>query len=175
MLPTFFRNCKIVNVTQIKHISRNQLHSAANFYFGLMGKKTKHCWALSTNLLVQCSCFSWSCFASCWIGTQNPNLFKIVVWRCDFMKRNYGGCTFKILTCVQLMIRVAQLPIFGSFNFMIIFNLTSLTCSYFSVRMISINLHSRIISNTVQNAIFREENEQASDFLSPKWFLRHPL
>ena len=53
-LHTFFRNYKIVMVTQIKYISRNQLHSAGNFYFGLMGKK-KHCWALPTNFLVQFS------------------------------------------------------------------------------------------------------------------------
>jgi hypothetical protein len=36
-------------VAQINYVSRNQLHCAANLNFGLMCKKAKHCWALSTN------------------------------------------------------------------------------------------------------------------------------
>ena len=47
---------KMIKVTQINYVSRNQLHSTTNLNFGLMGKKAKHCWALSTNFLVQ---FSW--------------------------------------------------------------------------------------------------------------------
>jgi len=42
-----------LKVTQINYVLRNQLHSTANLNFGLMGKKAKHCWALSTNFSVQ--------------------------------------------------------------------------------------------------------------------------
>jgi len=42
-----------VKLTQFNYVSRNQLQSAANLNFGLMGKKAKHCWALSTNFSVQ--------------------------------------------------------------------------------------------------------------------------
>ena len=42
-----------VKVAQINYVSRNQLHSTANLNFGLMCKKAKHCWALSTNFSVQ--------------------------------------------------------------------------------------------------------------------------
>ena len=45
----------LLKVTQINYVSRNQLHSTENLNFGLMGKKAKHCWALSTNFLVQFS------------------------------------------------------------------------------------------------------------------------
>ena len=40
---------KDVKVAQINYVSRNQLHCTANLNFGLMCKKAKHCWALSTN------------------------------------------------------------------------------------------------------------------------------
>ena len=40
-----------INVAQINYVSRNQLHCTAILDFGLMYKKTKHCWALSTNFL----------------------------------------------------------------------------------------------------------------------------
>jgi len=43
----------MLKVTQINYVSRNQLHSTANLNFSLMGKKAKHCWALSTNFSVQ--------------------------------------------------------------------------------------------------------------------------
>ena len=43
----------LLKVTQINYLSRNQLHSTENLNFGLMGKKAKHCWALSTNFSVQ--------------------------------------------------------------------------------------------------------------------------
>ena len=46
-----------VKVTQINYVSRNQLHSTANLNFGLMGKKAKHCWALSTNFSILFSFF----------------------------------------------------------------------------------------------------------------------
>ena len=39
---------KFVKVTQINYVSRNQLQYTANLNFGLMGKKAKHCWAVST-------------------------------------------------------------------------------------------------------------------------------
>ena len=41
-----------LKVTQINYVSRNQLHSTANLDFGSIGKKAKHCWALSTSFLV---------------------------------------------------------------------------------------------------------------------------
>ena len=44
---------KKVKVTQINYVSRNQLHSTASFNFGFMGRRAKHCWALSTNFLAQ--------------------------------------------------------------------------------------------------------------------------
>ena len=44
-----------LKVTQINYVSRNQLHSTPNLSFGWFGKKEKHCWALSTNFLVQFS------------------------------------------------------------------------------------------------------------------------
>ena len=40
-----------VKVAQIIYVSRNQLHCTANLNLGLMCKKAKHCWALSTNFL----------------------------------------------------------------------------------------------------------------------------
>ena len=40
-----------VKVAQINYVSRNQLHCTENLNFGLMYKKAKHCWALSTNFL----------------------------------------------------------------------------------------------------------------------------
>ena len=43
----------LLKVTQINYISRNQLHCRANLNFGLMCKKAKHYWALSTNFLFQ--------------------------------------------------------------------------------------------------------------------------
>ena len=53
------------------YVSRNQLHCTANLNSGLGCKKAKHCWALSQTLQ-SCSTdvFSWSCFASCWIGAK---------------------------------------------------------------------------------------------------------
>ena len=36
-------------VALINYVSRNQIYSTANLNFGLMCKKAKHCWALSTN------------------------------------------------------------------------------------------------------------------------------
>ena len=44
----------LLKVAQINYISRNQLHCTANLNFGLMCKKAKHCWALSTNLVMFC-------------------------------------------------------------------------------------------------------------------------
>ena len=44
-----------VKVAQINYVSRNQLHCTENLNFGLMYKKAKHCWALSTNFLFLCS------------------------------------------------------------------------------------------------------------------------
>ena len=41
-----------LKLTQINYVSRNQLHPTANLNFGLMGKKAKHCGALSTLFLV---------------------------------------------------------------------------------------------------------------------------
>jgi hypothetical protein len=40
---------------QINYVSRNQLNYTANLNFGLMCKKTKHCWVLSTNFSIQFS------------------------------------------------------------------------------------------------------------------------
>ena len=40
-----------VKVAQINYVLRNQLHCTANLNFGLMYKKAKHCWALSTKIL----------------------------------------------------------------------------------------------------------------------------
>ena len=45
----------IIKVTQINYVSMNQLHTTANFNFGSMSKKAKHCWVLETNSLVQFS------------------------------------------------------------------------------------------------------------------------
>ena len=39
----------MVKVAQIDYVSRNQLHCTVNLNFGLMCKKAKYCWALSTN------------------------------------------------------------------------------------------------------------------------------
>ena len=70
-------------MAQINYVSRNQNYCTANLNFGLMCKKTKHCWALSTNIFYFCSAdiFSWSYFASCRIGakiqiTQNSHMMK---------------------------------------------------------------------------------------------------
>ena len=40
-----------LKVAQFNYVSRNQLHCTANLNFVLMCKKSKHCWALSTNFL----------------------------------------------------------------------------------------------------------------------------
>ena len=67
-------------MAQINYVSRNQLHCTANLNFGLMCKKTKHCWALSTNFLIL---FSWQfflimfCFLLNW--RKNSNYFKVAV------------------------------------------------------------------------------------------------
>ena len=45
---TFYR----LKVAQIKYVSRNQLHCTAKLNFGLMCKKAKHCWVLSTNFFI---------------------------------------------------------------------------------------------------------------------------
>ena len=44
-------NYQLIKVAQINYVSRNQLHCRANLNFGLMCKKAKHYWALSTNFL----------------------------------------------------------------------------------------------------------------------------
>ena len=49
----FLKSSPEIKVIQINYASRNQLHSTANLNFGLMGKKAKHCWVLSTNISVQ--------------------------------------------------------------------------------------------------------------------------
>ena len=41
----------VVKVAQINYVSRNQLDCTANLNFGLMCKKAKNCWALSTNFI----------------------------------------------------------------------------------------------------------------------------
>ena len=70
-----------VKVVQINYVSRNQLHCTANLNFGLMCKKAKYCWDLSTNFLFL---FSWSfflimvCFLLNW--RKNSNHFKIAVF-----------------------------------------------------------------------------------------------
>ena len=46
---------KVTQINSINYVSRNQLHSTANLNFDLMGKKAKHCCALSTNFSVQFS------------------------------------------------------------------------------------------------------------------------
>ena len=65
-----FHLIKLVKVAQINYVSRNHLHCTANLNFGLIFKKAKHCWALSTNFSFL---FSWSYFTSCWIGAKNSN------------------------------------------------------------------------------------------------------
>ena len=49
----FVKYCPIVllKVAQINYVSTNQLHCTANLNFGLMCKKAKYCWALSTIIL----------------------------------------------------------------------------------------------------------------------------
>ena len=85
----------VVKVAQINYVSRNQLHCTANLNFGLMRKKAKHCWALSTNFLFL---FSWYfflimfCFLLNW--RKNSNYFKIAVWWSDSMKGKFRGFTF---------------------------------------------------------------------------------
>ena len=60
---------EVIKVAQINYVSKNKLHCTANLNFGLMCKKAKRCWALSTNFSFLFS-WSWSCFASCWIGAK---------------------------------------------------------------------------------------------------------
>ena len=86
-----------LKVAQINYVLRNQLHCTAKLNFGLICKKAKHCWALSTNFSFQ---FSWYfflimfCFMLNWRKTSN--YFKIAEWRSDSMKRNFGGFIFKL-------------------------------------------------------------------------------
>ena len=82
-----------LKVAQINYVSRNQLHCTANFKFGLMYKKAKHCIAglcQQTFHFCYADIFIWSCFPSCWIGAK----IQIAVWQSDFMKWNLGGFTF---------------------------------------------------------------------------------
>ena len=46
----------LLKMSQINYVSRNQLHCRANLNFGLISKKAKHYWALSTNFLFLFSC-----------------------------------------------------------------------------------------------------------------------
>ena len=94
-------------MAQINYVSRNQLHCTANLNFGLMCKKAKHCWALSTNFLFL---FSWYfflimfCFLLNW--RKNSNYFKIAVWQSDSTKRNFRGFIFtdtSYLFCRRLL------------------------------------------------------------------------
>ena len=67
----------MLKVAQINYVSRNQLHCTAHLNFGLICKKAKHCWALSTNFLIL---FSWQfflimfCFLLNW--RKNSNYLK---------------------------------------------------------------------------------------------------
>ena len=65
----------------------------ANLNFGLMCKKAKHCWALSTNFSVQLikakhDHEELSSFA------ELAQKSKLVAWGSDPMKQNYGCLTF---------------------------------------------------------------------------------
>ena len=71
-------------MAQINYVSRNQLHCKANLNFGLMYKKAKHCWGLSTNFLFLISWYLFLimfCFLLNW--RKNSNYFNIAVWQSE--------------------------------------------------------------------------------------------
>ena len=66
-----------VKVALINYVSRNQIYSTANLNFGLMCKKAKNCWPLSTNFSVQLIFFLVIiCFLLNW--RKNSNYFNMV-------------------------------------------------------------------------------------------------
>ena len=80
-------------MAQINYVSRNQLYYIANLNFGLMCKKAKHCWALSSNFSVQLIFFDHVLLLA--ELTQKFKLyFKIALWQSDSMKRNFRGFIF---------------------------------------------------------------------------------
>ena len=68
-----------IKVTQINYVSSNQLRSTANFDFGWMGKKPKHCWALSTNFSVQLIVLLDQVLLLAELARKNSKYFKIAV------------------------------------------------------------------------------------------------
>ena len=98
-------------VGQINYVSRNQFHSTANLNFGLMCKKAKHCWALSTNFSVQLIVFLWSRFASWWIGAKiQIKYFKIAVWWSDSWNGTSGDFSLYHFFMNYLIMLSSNLP-----------------------------------------------------------------
>jgi len=88
-----------LKVAQINYVSRNQLHCTANFNFGLMCKKAKHSWALSTNFFISVQLIVF--LDHVLLLADLVQKFKIAVRQSDPMKRNFRGFTLTKLPSHQ--------------------------------------------------------------------------